>query len=635
MTSTRSLRSRLRAWPAILFIFTTPPSVAEQTKISDLVPAVEGLDVAALSPADHPEALPAALLDLARRRIKETEEAPKWFRRLVRRPVGSYFPKPPKNGSAAADHRVELLADAVRVFTYYQSQDTSGQFDGFVSEKLAPFVASLRADQIDNPIRQGVLTEPVAKWSIESLVVRQMVGFLGKYRDFSKRALGLLTGRHLRGAGAGVSMLIGWTVAYHYFPTSTWSTTLFLGGFVGLALTGPFNAVTTAAAGFFVRPTTELVKTLGARLTGDLEAKINRGYDWLVAKLPAKGDNEHNDTVMIATFEDEHTDFARMSPEDQLKNWARGLNIFIMVVNIFSRLLRDTHHGGRDLMMLSWTDSQNISQLVELLDTKEHVLRGLEMQVLAPYRAAQIARGAYVEKNELDRRVREFNLLTEQVWLHPDMDQRELDELAVRIDAAADTLREYGLNDHELRKLLNIQRDRGRAIGKLITAVSIGHLRQFYGAERNRNLAKDAKAIALAIQVGFGTEEYTERYLPLVRRQMRLMGMQFSDADPESPIVDPVVVARERCLIANLRSELRVMTSAKPETYACINALIGYESHRVIREDADGPIARLLTSITSHGTRLEAGGIIKYARTVLGDQANVNAGIERALAGCH
>ena len=617
MTSFKRLYSSLGAAVAIATCIATPSSRAER-------PVVEGLEQI------QAERMPEVLLELARRRAAEAERAPGWFKRILHRPVAWYAGQKPD----PVDFRTELLADAIRIFKHFESESTSTEFDGFVTAQLAPFVASLDPKRIDDPIRHGVLTTPVAKWSMQELVVKQMVGFLGKSRDFSRRALGLISGRHLKGATGSVASIVGWTVAYQYFPDSTWSSTLFVGGLVGLALTGPFNAVTTAAAGFFVRPTTELVKVLGARITGDLEAKINRGYDWLVARLPSTGDNEHNDSVRIATFEDEHTDFARMSPEDQLRNWARGLNIFIMVYNLFSRLLRDTHHGGRDLMMLSWTDSQNISQLVEVLDVKEHVLRGNEIAVLAPYRHAMINRGEIERKNEFDRRVRAFNRVTERVWLNPDANQGEIDQLALEIDAAAERLREYGFSNDELHRLLNIQRDRGRAVGKLITAVAIGHLRQFYGAERNRNLARDAHAIAHAIQVGFGTEEYTERYLPLVRRQMRLMGMEYSDADPQSPLSDPQIVQRERCLIDSLRTELTLPAGAQRETYACINALIGYKSHADLTKDPASATARLLAQIKSHGNRLEVGGIIKYARTMLGDDVGLERKVGLALARC-
>ena len=580
-------------------------------------------------PLDHaPAHLPAAMLKLARDRAAQREQAPSWFKRLLGRHVGEYFPR------ATPERRTQLLTDVIRVFNQFEKDDRSGQFDGFVEAQLTPFVASLRATEIENPIRHGVAAQPVADWTLETLVVRRMIVHLTKFKDFGARTLGLVTGGHLKGATYAATTLISWAVLYHYFPAMTWTASAGVANLMGFVLTGPVNAVTTAAGGFFVRPTTELVKTLGSRLTGNLEAKINRGYDSLVERFFSSGDTAHNDSVRVATFEEEHTDFAGMRPEDQLKNWARGLNIFIMVQNIFGRLLRDTHHGGRDLMMLSWTDSQNVTQLVETLDVKEHVLVGLRMAILAPYRNALVNAHNMTAKDELDRRVKAFDREIEDVWLNPDADQSQIDARAARIDAAAERLREHGLGDDELRDLVNVQRQRGRAIGKLITAVAIGHLRSFYGAERNRNLARDAHHIAHAIQVGFGTEEYTERYLPLVRRQLRLMGLEYSDADPVSPLEDPVVIKREDCLMRALRRELGVPRAAKPETYACVNALIGFDAHGPLLADADSPSARTLRAFTSHGHRLEAGGVMKYALTLGTDPAATQRRIGAALASC-
>jgi hypothetical protein len=534
-----------------------PASPPDDSRISlgDLVPPVEGLDPASLvnartNAAGYAE-LPTALQIVRDRRNTDTANAPGWVKELRTRTVESYFERANGNDQSA-EWRAGLEAlrkDAVRLHEYFEQEDQSGLFKNFVKTRLEPFISSLTAKKIKSASRWKRATQPIGQWSVEKLVVTRQISYLGRFPSFVRSTLGLLSGKHLKGASVTAGLIaVSSTIVYSGIHWDVTGPALFATGVVmGSAMKGAFNAGPLAAilnstTGWFLRPTTEFINVLNARYLGAVEAKINNFYD----RLKPKGDvgkgktmaelAEKNAAPKFASLEEDGINFAGMTEKQQTQNWDKNLRMWVGVAKRFGQLLRDTHHQGRVLTLISPHDEQAATVVAESIDTKLIALGLAEEAVIAPHKMALMMeqgvtreqrRANVIELETLFDRAYKFS---RSMWeLSVEGNEAKFIEAAHELQEIHTKLTELGFTPRDIRRLKEIQIERAHAMGRLVTAIALNEVRSFSTAEANRNLEKDARRMARAVRRGFGLQQYTENYLPQVQSRMRDMGYEVGE----------------------------------------------------------------------------------------------------------
>jgi hypothetical protein len=582
---------------------------------------------------DENAPLPRSLMQIARDKSRAALNAPRWLKELLHTKVRSYFPLPHQlrlDRELPSQDIERLLQDSSRVAVAFEEDDRSGQFRNFVSQNLAPYIRALKPKDIATGLGQ---------WTVQTLVVSRMLNALSKSQNFSKNALNLITGPHLKGATRAMAFLIFVSVGYYVFPSTEMVIGLFiLKTFWDSFKAGPLGTVTNAGFGWFVRPTSEQAKVMESRFFAKWEVHINDFYDRLNPKTdPAlaqtegadDGISDRNDRVKIAKLETDGMDFAGMVANDQILNWEDALNMFVVVAKRFGQLLRDTHHAGRDLMMLSWTDQQNITQLVETMDSKGKILRSESLAVLNPHKTAFLLRGENEKKINLEAAFEDFEGICNKIWQDPDQNENSIRDLAREVERARDRLAEFGLSSDDIKRLLVIQYDRARAMGTLITTLAIGELRAFYGAERNRNLAAPARVIERTVRHGLGMQKYVDEHLPLVQRELRTMGLRVSGRPKLQG------VALQKCLIVELRTSFRMPAVSTSNTEMCSKLLWGRPERPRFDTGPEGsPISKLLAHFQDQAQRNEVIAVINEAAFTQARALDLQMGAKTALENC-
>lgn len=520
------------------------PALGKKSEASTdvIVPPVTGVDVQSIPAAVNGEvlSLPPALEGVVEGHVREENVAPAWVRSLHKKKVSEYFP-PDFNDKSAGWHEGirQLTIDATRLHEYFEGQDKSGSYTLFVEKKLAPFIAQLTAKELRSAYRHKRVSTPISEWTVEILVVTEQVAYLGRLPNFIKNALGLLVGRHLRGASAvaGVVVLgaIGAVTAQHFDLPSGWMVGAAIGSVIGGAFqAGPLAAILNAATAWFIQPTTEYIRVLSARYTGPWEQAINHFYDKFKPTPSAVGDAERNETPNVPTVERDGMDFAGMSEEEQRNIWGKNLRMWVAVAKTFGQLLRDTHHSGRVLMMVAWADEQLTTNLVETMDTKLLNLSIMAETILTPYKTAILANGqmSNIERTSALAQLQVdfdlFQALSERKWMDLDLDDRSLAELESRIAQAIESLLRAGITDRDISRLSELQSGRAKAVMTIVTALTLNEIRSFNVAEANRNLEVEARQAQRVIRNGFHLQDYVNKYRERIQLAMQKMGYENS-----------------------------------------------------------------------------------------------------------
>lgn len=520
------------------------PAFGKKSELSAdvIVPPVAGVDIQNIPVEVNGEVLnlPPALEGVADGHVRQENAAPPWVKKLQKKKVSEYFPRDFNDQSPNWQKGIRrLIDDATRLHEYYEGQDKSGSYALFVEKKLAPFIAQLTAKELRSAYRHKRVSTPIAEWTVEILVVTEQVAYLGRLPNFIKSALGLLVGRHLRGASAvaGVVVLgaIGAVTAQHFDLPSGWMVGAAIGSVLGGAFqAGPLAAILNAATAWFIQPTTEYIRVLSARFTGPWEQAINHFYDKFKPTPSGVGDAERNETPNIPTVERDGMDFAGMSAEEQRNNWGKNLRMWVAVAKTFGQLLRDTHHSGRVLMMVAWADEQLTTNLVETMDTKLLNLSIMAETILTPYKTAILANGL-VSINErtssLAQLQAHFDLLqvlSERKWMDLDLDDRSLAELESQVAQAIEALARAGMTDRDISRISEMQSERANAVMTIVTALTLNEIRSFNVAEANRNLEAEARQAQRVIRNGFHLQDYVNKYREQIQLAMRKMGYENS-----------------------------------------------------------------------------------------------------------
>ncbi len=508
------------------------------TTLEQIITGVPGVDLEALKTAPDGDLvkLPAPLQQIVDEHVRDWEEAPSWVRELSTKKIEEYFPPGSENQIKLRMQGIQQLqTDAKRLHEYYEKNDKSELYANFIERKLVPFIKQIDPKKLASAIRNHAVTTPIGKWTVENLVVKEQLAYLGRLPNFVKNAMSLLTGRHLRGASSLAGMIVlgaVGTYTYHELVLKYgFETVVEAGGAIYFAIkAGPLTAVMNSLTGWFVQPTTEFVRLLASRYMGPYEQKVNHFYDRLKPRSLKTADASRNETPNIPSRETDNMDFAGMSPEEQALNWDKNLRMWVAVAKTFGQLLRDTHHSGRVLMMISWSDEQLTTTLVETMDSKMILLSVQAEGLLTPYKTAILADSALNAQNrswalaDLEADFDLYQNLSETKWMVLDQDEIALQELDKQIDEAYNGLVKAGMTNRDLAKLKEIQTRRAEALTTLITALALNEIRSFNVAEANRNLEDEARQAQRAIRGGFHLQVYVDKYREHVRQMMEKMG---------------------------------------------------------------------------------------------------------------
>jgi hypothetical protein len=116
--------------------------------------------------------------DWSTQKMEEQNSAPDWVKRLRATKIGSYFRTSVQNKTElTSDEKANLTESLGALENYFDQGDRSGDFKNLMRDSVAPFVAALTRAKLLSHFRLGLITEPIANWTLENFLVRQMVAF--------------------------------------------------------------------------------------------------------------------------------------------------------------------------------------------------------------------------------------------------------------------------------------------------------------------------------------------------------------------------------------------------------------------------------------------------------------------------
>lgn len=532
----------LRLMLASVFVLnSTSASAKFGNELEKMIPDMSGISA---NPSDFADVTlaPSAQI-LIKQKVSDLRKAPSWVRRLQASKVADYFRSARPGEALPADGQEKLERDAVALSKYYEQDDSQSEFAHVPAVKIKPFIRSLTFAKLYSAVRNGKVTEPVAQWTVEGLVVRMHLASLAGAKDRTKRALEMISGRHLKAASkAGLALVVGGTLYYMFSDTgASFLAITVLATVVGAFKAGPLATLMNAATSWFINPTVEYVKVINNRYTAPIETRINNFFD----RMKPASDNpveesEANTTAKIANIEEDGTDFAGMTEAEQINNWSKLLGLWVGVCKHFYKLLRDTHHAGRALFNQTLSDEMGAALFMETLDTKLSVLQVEELQLLTPYQAALLARGDIEAKNNLDSAFDNFRDSCARTWTE-ELNRSEQVQLAREIRNLRNELESLGVSTSVVEKLWQIQIKRAHTAATLTTGLAVTQIKMLSNAEANRNLQAEAREAQRAVHRGLGIQRFVDTYRTKVSETHRRMGFQNSGKTGGKPACETLL----------------------------------------------------------------------------------------------
>jgi hypothetical protein len=432
---------------AFTYADSTKPGELDESQTS-LHPSIPGVNFDDIPTDEEGNVLqlPYQIQQIAETQTLAALYAPSWVKKLWSKPVQSYFGK--KSDQVTDEKRARLYQDASRLFKFYTRQSKSEALKGFAEGRLKSFIMGLTPKKIFSAVRKGtaIITSPISTWTVEQLVVIQMLSQMTAQKNFTYHALAMVTAKNLVGASkTALTLSIVASVMYtlHYFGYDT-PILIFGGGFVlGGLKHGPVAQLFNALTSWLLNPLNEGIKRFNARKTGGLEQWINNLIDSWIPQSGTTGEPTGNDRPRIANVEEDGTNFGGMTADDQMVNWEKNLRVWVAVCKRFGQLLRDTHHHGRSLMMMNWSDEQNATNLVEAMDIKLIVLNDAVETIMTPYKSAYVTRHEYAELEKFQKLYDEYKKLHESVWMNLNLTENEINEIESKIKVVTAELRKH------------------------------------------------------------------------------------------------------------------------------------------------------------------------------------------------
>ncbi len=519
-----------------------PASNDPDIVIQDVIPELPGVNLNSSNDAES--RTKDALQVLAERKKQEQKVAPGWVKNLQKKTIANYFDKitatsTPEEWDLA---RMSLLTDSGDLFKYYESNNTDTKlYNGFIGKRLGKFINSIDLKKLNAVYRNSQMATPLANWTVESLVVREQIIYIGHFPNAIKNTLNLLGGRHFKGATVIAGFLVFGAVAiytgqflYHLSPVAasiagaSFVGNMFFTAFKSSTLAGPLNSVLDCIFG----PTNEFVGIQSSRYLGGVRRAVNNFYDKLKPKPKESGeDSRRNDSPNYPDPLKDNMTFANMSRTEQEENWDKCLTMWNGVQSTFGQLLRGNHHAGRSLMMIAWSDEQITRILVGTMDSNLLALANQTELLLAFYKNL-IVSDSNLSYDEKIQKVSEFvdhydlfQSLTDKKWLDLSLSDDDLRILDLEISEHYSFLAQR-LMKRDLEKIVQIQNTRRENIRTLFTGLTLNEIRSYMIAEANRNLDAEARLAQRALRKGLQLQSYVDQYENHIQLLMQEMGFK-------------------------------------------------------------------------------------------------------------
>jgi hypothetical protein len=472
--------------------------------------------------------------ELIDKKIRDRRNLPYAIQRILPRKVRSYFRIANADGAPLNEMEIDdLVRDAAQVNEYFEQDNPSNELKQVPEKQIRPFLRSLTLGKLRAHLRNGKVTESVGEWTVESLVVRMQLKSVARFPDRVKRALELVSGPHLKGASkAAVTLVLGGSALYIFSDFGgSWIALTVYATVIGAFRAGPLATLMNALSAWFINPTAEFLKVIANRYTAPLETRINYFYD----KRKPKSENQEEDAkentvAKIANLEDDGTNIANMSEEEQRENWSKLLRVWVGTCKHYWKLLRDTQHLGRQLFAASMTAEQTASLYIETMDGRLSGLMIEEGQLLTPYLTGLLVRGDMDGKDRLDRLLDEYREMCTRAWM-AELDEPARAQLGFEIRETEARFKEFGLSQLVIDKLWDVQVRRAHVSSALITGLATNEINLLSSPESNRNLLEEARVTQRAVHRGYNVQRFVEIYGPQIREMHRRMGFVNKDKD--------------------------------------------------------------------------------------------------------
>ncbi len=496
-----------------------------------MVPSMGGI---ALEPSNlEGNSLSPAAQDIIREKVGNLRSSPSWVKALQLKTLNSYFKsKIRREGPLPERESEQLIRDASALSEYFEQDDKTKEFKSVPEYGIKPFIRSLTFAKLNARLRGGKVTQAIGNWTVESLVVRMHLASLAKFPDRAKRALNMISGRHLKGASkAALALSMGGGAFYMFSDVGgSWVAFTIMATVVGAFKAGPLATIMNAGTSWFINPTVEYVKVINNRYTAPIETRINNFFDRMKPTSESEEeDSKANTTPKIGDINEDAMDFGGMSETEQRENWTKLLRVWVGVCKHYYKLLRDTHHLGRSLVLNSWNDEMSATLFMETMDSKLAVLSVEELQLLSPYQTGFIVRGDNESKDRLDQLFDHYRDLCARTWMES-LSEGEAAQLGKEIRNTQSEIQAMGLSDLVMQKLWDVQVRRAHAVSALTTGLAMNELKLLSNAEANRNLQAEAREAQRALHRGFGVQRFVETYGLKITETHRKMGFENSGA---------------------------------------------------------------------------------------------------------
>lgn len=451
--------------------------------------------------------------------------------------VGNFFEGSlSRNEDPTTEEKGRLISALQKLKAYFTSEDRSGQFDNLIPETVAPFVQNLTQEELLRSKRAGLLTNPIAKWTLESLLVKSMVSAFSKSIDLPKRATQWVR-KDLRGASVKAAVLLGLVAFFagdHFLLNSYFFSSLENSLLWGFRMQFG-QTICAAMIGWLLSPPQEVLKMWMNRIFG----KLQGWFSGLLSKAKPKqreGDERQADANIaprIADLAKHGTNFGGQSATDQVKNLDHFMPIFAAHPTRASQLWQDSVAAGKGAMIGALWDLSNSAAFLYNMDSNLAIqavrigqILNRNITILAADTNLDITtKRANIEY--LGELFEKYEALCTATWAE-DLDENQQQQIKLEFAQVKKEMRELGVSERDLNQLWDLQVGRAKAVSAFVTGINFTLFRRRMNAENNLNGFPEFAAFEGAHYRGFNIEDFVSRYQKLVQDQQINLKMENS-----------------------------------------------------------------------------------------------------------
>lgn len=466
----------------------------------------------------------------------EFKDAPEWALDLRDRKLRTFF-RPTKDYGELQGQREVLRMALIQLHTFIASKS-----DEKFQKDFAEFDTFLKKDYITNNLDDaGMSVERIlmgAKISFGDLALNTYLHevhlrYLARNKPIktvfqvvtSRGAL--LTYKLAAAWGAGYFAAKGIGMEQRYLDI--WAA--FVGG--GFAA-GVAGELWKNGTGFFLTPSSELLKVISSRYTYSVEAQINAFMD---SFKPESTDDEDqltiNNRVRFPNLKEDGGDFANMSREDHDAAVAKYERMWVWTAKRYGQLFRDTAHAGRWLIEQAWLAELQASQSVRIALVELEVLSAQIRATRNKFQDPLLNQGRTHDAEELGKLFQRLDTLCTNAYEAVTLTTEQRQHYRHRIQHVLSEMLNRGVFWLDLQEIMLWQQKRARATQVLVTATTINEMMMLGKPEANRNLDPEARITQRVARFGLAMQDQVEQHKPQVRAVQVQMG--FPNKGPMKP----------------------------------------------------------------------------------------------------